>query len=113
MRAFPFSPRAHQPEAVLSDLRATKSDEARLAITSTLSVEEDIWSPRYGLKGKIDVSVNSKVREGSSGNVAVREGALPFEIKTGRTNAASEHRAQTMLYTLLMSDRYGEHVESS
>jgi DNA replication ATP-dependent helicase Dna2 len=97
-----------QPEAVLSDLRATKSEEARLAITSTLSVEEDIWSPRYGLKGKIDISVRSKLQQGEARDQTTREGALPFEIKTGRTSAASEHRAQTMLYTLLMSDRYGK-----
>lgn len=32
----------------------------------------------------------------------------PFEIKTGRTNAGMEHRAQTMLYTLLMEDRYSQ-----
>lgn len=32
---------------------------------------------------------------------------LPFEIKTGRDNGLMQHRAQTMLYTQMMSDRYG------
>ena len=32
---------------------------------------------------------------------------MPFEIKTGMSKAGMEHRAQTMLYTLLMEERYG------
>lgn len=35
---------------------------------------------------------------------------MPFEIKTGRAIAAMEHRAQTMLYTLLTAERYGVQV---
>lgn len=31
---------------------------------------------------------------------------LPFEIKTGRSIAGIEHRAQTALYSLLLEDRY-------
>jgi hypothetical protein len=31
---------------------------------------------------------------------------MPFEIKTGRAVGVMEHRAQTMLYTLLMEERY-------
>lgn len=33
---------------------------------------------------------------------------MPFEIKTGRANTGMEARAQTMLYTVLMAERYGE-----
>lgn len=79
------------------------SARARLAINETLAVEEDIWSPKYGLKGKIDVSVTGSIVEGPFTTKSI----LPFEIKTGRAIAGMEHRAQTMLYTLLMSDRYG------
>lgn len=32
---------------------------------------------------------------------------MPFEIKTGMSRGGLEHRAQTMLYTLLMEERYG------
>ncbi len=32
---------------------------------------------------------------------------MPFEIKTGMSRGGMEHRAQTMLYTLLMEERYG------
>jgi DNA replication ATP-dependent helicase Dna2 len=37
---------------------------------------------------------------------------MPFEIKTGRSVAGMEHRAQTMLYTLLAAERYGVEVPS-
>lgn len=37
---------------------------------------------------------------------------MPFEIKTGRSVAGMEHRAQTMLYTLLMGERYGTEIPS-
>lgn len=81
---------------------------ARLAITKTLAVEEDIWSPKYGLKGKVDVSVMGRIlEEGESSRSGDGvEAVIPFEIKTGKTVTALEHRAQTMLYTLMMSDRY-------
>jgi len=35
------------------------------------------------------------------------EHVAPLEIKTGRSVGVMAHRAQTMLYTLLMEDRYG------
>lgn len=38
----------------------------------------------------------------------VEENVAPLEIKTGRAIGVMAHRAQTMLYTLLMEDRYGE-----
>ena len=38
---------------------------------------------------------------------------MPFEIKTGRAVGVMEHRAQTMLYTLLMEDRYCTFFPSS
>jgi DNA replication ATP-dependent helicase Dna2 len=37
---------------------------------------------------------------------------MPFEIKTGDPRSRNiEYRAQTMLYTLLMSERYGYQVD--
>ncbi|PCH37109.1 hypothetical protein WOLCODRAFT_83460, partial [Wolfiporia cocos MD-104 SS10] len=37
---------------------------------------------------------------------------MPLEIKTGRATSGMEHRAQTMLYTLLMAERYSAPVPS-
>ncbi|GAA5950222.1 hypothetical protein JCM21900_003514 [Sporobolomyces salmonicolor] len=98
-----------KPDAFLSDPRAFDTARSRLSLSATLAVEEDLWSPRYGLKGKIDVSISSNTVDSIGFS---RKGTSPFEIKTGRAIAGMEHRAQTMLYTLLMSDRYDEDVDS-
>lgn len=93
----------------ICELKPGQSSDPPVAITAVLDTEEDVWSPAFGLKGKIDVSVRARL--GKSGRAWERDddGApMPLEIKTGRNVAAVEHRAQTMLYTLLMSDRYGE-----
>ncbi|KAI0262628.1 Dna2-domain-containing protein [Gloeopeniophorella convolvens] len=97
-----------KPEAVLSDTRAARGETALLAIRTLHDVEEDIWSPTYGLKGKLDASVEAVVAPDSGPSVVH---PAPFEIKTGRAVAGLEHRAQTMLYTLLMQERYGEPVD--
>jgi DNA replication ATP-dependent helicase Dna2 len=76
----------------------------------------------WGLQGKIDVSVQATLVDNgpkswasstSKSKTERGEGkkgeswTMPFEIKTGRSQGIMEHRAQTMLYTLLMEDRYG------
>jgi DNA replication ATP-dependent helicase Dna2 len=125
-----------------------------LSIPEVVDIEEMVWSPKYGLKGMIDASV--QVRLGHSNTI------MPLELKTGKgttgqveqrillflahfllrfcrvvvcrlfvsiskliremgivmglwksrgcMQAALEHRAQVILYTLLMSDRYMQDV---
>ena len=119
--------------------RSSTSAPAKVQLKRILDVEEEIWSPVFGLKGKIDVSVKCDILEASSGlhsttsaptrsDQAVSRGGqklpgngelprrvtssvVPLELKTGRAEVVStEHRAQTMLYTLMMSDRYKVHV---
>lgn len=146
-------------DAVLVDSRAAIPTLAR--VTHVFDAEEEIWSPMYGLKGKMDVSVEVELQETESDRPAWRGGnhflpeqqkqraatdngpgkdkttgfyrraqsgptgplhqgsakkrttsIMPMEIKTGRSVDALEHRAQTMLYTLMMSDRYGTDVDS-
>ncbi|KZV80237.1 Dna2-domain-containing protein [Exidia glandulosa HHB12029] len=82
-------------DAQVSELGASSTARDTLAITGVNAVEEDVWSPRYGLKGKVDASVQTA------------EWTQPFEIKTGRSIGGLEHRAQTMLYALMMAERYG------
>lgn len=72
-----------------------------VAISRILDIEEHLWSPTFGLKGMIDASVEMKL----SPNKKVL--AVPLELKTGKASRFISHRAQTMLYTLLMGDRYG------
>ena len=88
---------------------ARGEDPSILAINGLHEVEEDIWSPKWGLKGKVDASVQACInRNPSKPGSAVEENVAPLEIKTGRSVGVMAHRAQTMLYTLLMEDRYGE-----
>ncbi|CAN8062186.1 unnamed protein product [Agarophyton chilense] len=71
-------------------------------------IEELIWSPILGLKGKIDASVLFRI-DGVDTGVGV------FELKTGNSlgYSAISHSAQTALYTLLMSDRNSQFVKHS
>ena len=75
-------------------------------------MEEDIWSPKWGLKGKVDASVQARILPDAKRG-KVEEWIAPLEIKTGRSIGVMAHRAQTMLYTLLMEERYGELYELS
>ncbi|EIW80184.1 Dna2-domain-containing protein [Coniophora puteana RWD-64-598 SS2] len=114
-----------KPDAVLADTRATPQESASLAVSELHDVEEDIWSPTYGLKGKLDATVQAVIAEkkvapssqsrsatsaGASASQTTTTHVMPFEIKTGRANAGLEHRAQTMLYTLLAAERYASDV---
>ncbi len=85
------------------------NSQKRLSLMGLHDVEESIWSVKWGLKGKVDASVQAVMeaeRSKSKGRGEIREGPMPFEIKTGRSVGVMEHRAQTMLYTLLMEERY-------
>jgi DNA replication ATP-dependent helicase Dna2 len=86
--------------------------ESLLSITGLHEIEEDIWSPKWGLKGKVDASVQASIILDRKAKNAPREiHVAPLEIKTGRSVGVMNHRAQTMLYTLLMEDRYGMHAD--
>ncbi len=67
-------------------------------------IEENIWIPRLGLKGKVDVSVS--VRKGS------RLTSMPLEIKTGKSSFSMEHRGQVMLYQMMISELEGKPMDS-
>jgi DNA replication ATP-dependent helicase Dna2 len=58
----------------------------------------------YGLKGNIDATVQVACRGKDEDQILV----VPLELKTGKRDTNQAHRAQTALYTLLLSDRYGE-----
>lgn len=77
---------------------------AKLSINKLLEVEEHVWSPMYGLKGNIDATVQVSMSDGAGQKTLL----VPLEVKTGRSSTNEGHRAQTALYTLLLSDRYGK-----
>ncbi|MCJ1479468.1 Tripartite DNA replication factor [Lambiella insularis] len=75
---------------------------ALMSINKLLDVEEHVWSPMYGLKGNVDATVQVIMKDGEE----ERTLTVPLELKTGRNNSNAAHKAQTALYTLLLSDRY-------
>uniref|UniRef100_G3W9L7 DNA replication ATP-dependent helicase/nuclease n=1 Tax=Sarcophilus harrisii TaxID=9305 RepID=G3W9L7_SARHA len=99
----------HKPMAVdfpkmpLTSLKdRNKNDSScRIQVTEALDIEENIWSPRFGLKGKIDVTVNVKIHRGSEATCRI----MPLELKTGKESNSIEHRSQVVLYTLLSQER--------
>lgn len=74
-----------------------------MSINKLLEVEEHVWSPKFGLKGNIDATVQVTISEPGQ----ERTLTVPLELKTGRNTSSVSHQAQTALYTLLLSDRYG------
>ncbi len=77
---------------------------ASMSVNKLLELEEHVWSPMYGLKGNIDATVQVSLQ--LPGDSAMRTLTVPLELKTGKKDNNESHRAQTQLYTLLMSDRY-------
>lgn len=77
-------------------------------INKLLELEEHIWSPMYGLKGNIDATVQAQMKLPNESSP--RTLLVPFELKTGKRDNVEQHRVQTALYTLLLSDRYDINV---
>jgi DNA replication ATP-dependent helicase Dna2 len=82
-------------------VQGKNGEKVNMCISKLLDVEEHVWSPMYGLKGNIDATVQVTMREGNKSRTLT----VPFEVKTGK-NATANHQAQTVLYNLLLSDRY-------
>ncbi|PJF16535.1 hypothetical protein PSACC_03651 [Paramicrosporidium saccamoebae] len=74
-----------------------------ICIPQVFSLEESITSHGLGLKGKIDAVVLARFRTAPNEQYSWM---VPLELKTGKTTSSTAHRAQTLLYTLLLSDRY-------
>jgi len=106
---------------------------AGAVIARVVDIEENIWAPRYGLKGQLDATLAVQLSGGSLPPAAASGGAAfgapppggplalvdadgaplalaPFEFKSGREHVS--HRAQVALYLLLMRDRYAAPVSA-
>ncbi|XP_053305903.1 DNA replication ATP-dependent helicase/nuclease DNA2 [Spea bombifrons] len=86
--------------------KLSKSEEQRHVtsdkqVAEFLDIEENIWSPRFGLKGKIDVTAKVKIHQKSKSYFKT----MPLELKTGKESNSIEHRSQVVLYTLLSQQR--------
>jgi DNA replication ATP-dependent helicase Dna2 len=84
-----------------------------VAIPQVLDIEEYVASPRFGLKGQIDLTARLALQapappRGAPGTAAVEECVAPMEVKTGMRRDTD--RAQVLLYLLLLEERYGRRL---
>ncbi|GAB1739087.1 hypothetical protein NU219Hw_g3844t1 [Hortaea werneckii] len=98
----------HPSETALVDDK--QGEKVWMSISKLIAIEEHIWSPQYGLKGNIDATIQSTLVDHP--NEPAKKLIAPFEVKTGRTTQSPAHRAQTALYTLLLTDRYDLTVQA-
>ncbi|XP_077973735.1 DNA replication ATP-dependent helicase/nuclease DNA2-like [Styela clava] len=74
---------------------------ANLALTEVKDIEENVWSPLYGLKGKIDLTGGFLVRRQTHDKKSnCMKITLPLELKTGRESHSTEHHAQVAIYSM-------------
>uniref|UniRef100_A0A8C9ZPJ5 DNA replication ATP-dependent helicase/nuclease n=1 Tax=Sander lucioperca TaxID=283035 RepID=A0A8C9ZPJ5_SANLU len=91
-----------------SKARTRCQDLATVVTVAELAdIEENVWSPRFGLKGKIDVTARVRIQRPRSGSHNTpEERTVPLELKTGKESNSIEHRSQVILYTLMSLERY-------
>ncbi|MBZ3885918.1 DNA replication ATP-dependent helicase/nuclease DNA2 [Sciurus carolinensis] len=79
-----------QMQLSLSSDGSNNNSTCNIEVINSLDIEESIWSPRFGLKGKIDVTVGVKIHRGSKTKYKI----MPLELKTGKVSNSIEHRSQ-------------------
>ena len=67
-------------------------------------IEENIWSPRLGIKGKVDLTLHVNLHKRDKQERTSK--TVPLELKTGRPSGSAEHRGQVILYSMMMSERW-------
>uniref|UniRef100_A0A3B5AHF5 DNA replication ATP-dependent helicase/nuclease n=1 Tax=Stegastes partitus TaxID=144197 RepID=A0A3B5AHF5_9TELE len=78
-----------------------------VTVTELADIEENVWAPRFGLKGKIDVTARVRIQRPRNGSHRMpEENTVPLELKTGKESNSIEHRSQVILYTLMSLERY-------
>ncbi|XP_068443578.1 DNA replication ATP-dependent helicase/nuclease DNA2 isoform X2 [Clinocottus analis] len=78
-----------------------------VTVADLVDIEENVWSPRFGLKGKIDVTARVQIQNPRSGShKTLEERTVPLELKTGKESNSIEHRSQVILYSLMTLERY-------
>ena len=87
---------ANQPRSRWAKPAADSSWKGR--IDSVCDIEENMWSPWLGIKGKVDLTVKVMDRARSSHLVK-----MPLELKTGTPSFSAEHKGQVTLYTMMMN----------
>ncbi|KAK9542627.1 hypothetical protein VZT92_000471 [Zoarces viviparus] len=96
------------PKAISLKINSRCQDSATVVTIAELAdIEENVWSPRFGLKGKIDLTARVRIQKPRSGSCRTsEERTVPLELKTGKESNSIEHRSQVILYTLMSLERY-------
>ncbi|TGZ57758.1 hypothetical protein CRM22_009834 [Opisthorchis felineus] len=77
-------------------------------VHKVVNVEENFWSTKFGIKGRIDLSVVGHLPHPATSHTRDKQLSLiPIELKTGRPSYSIEHKGQVLLYLLMLLDRYG------
>lgn len=72
-------------------------DNFQGSINSIQDIEENVYIPKLGMKGRIDVTAEV--------NINSRRKIMPLEVKTGRASYSFEHKGQVILYLMMMGFR--------
>lgn len=75
-------------------MKEKNKDNFNGKIEHVREIEENVWLPELGIKGKIDATVEVKVND--------HRKIMPLEIKTGRASFSNEHRGQLILYCMML-----------
>lgn len=84
-----------------------RASTAKEPLNSSTGSESGFGLGKRATTGGYVTQAERRKREKEESEVK-RVAVMPLELKTGRSISGMEHRAQTMLYTLMMSDRYGK-----
>ena len=60
-------------------------------VSNVIDIEENLWSPRLGMKGKIDLTVETN-QQGLLDTTTI----LPLEVKTGKPTYSTSHQGQVI-----------------
>ncbi|XP_070570774.1 DNA replication ATP-dependent helicase/nuclease DNA2-like [Ptychodera flava] len=81
-----------------------KSKPHKICVSDIRDIEDNIWSPQWGIKGKIDITAEVKIHGEDRTNRRTDTYVLPLELKTGKPTNSVEHRSQLILYSLMLSE---------
>ncbi|XP_065333568.1 DNA replication ATP-dependent helicase/nuclease DNA2 [Cloeon dipterum] len=92
---------------LLSESSKRGSDVWPGKIHEITDIEDTIWMPQFGLKGKLDLTGSVKHQKNMNNHYDV-----PLELKTGRMDTDQvSHRGQLILYTAMMAEADKKPVE--
>ena len=107
-------PLAHNMQLQKKNSQQTQAKNVQ--VLNVCDIEESIWSPKYGIKGKIDLTLQTEIKMSAFKHLATTQTdkkvsdkfethTIPVELKSGRTTFSAEHEGQVMLYSLLNKEK--------